>query len=318
MEKLVTELNITSLTIISPCFNESESLLECATRTKAAVDKFGELDFFEHIFIDNNSKDDSLEILKKIKVDFPHIRILTNSENIGVFRSIRRAIFESQGDQIIPFLASDNQDPPELITQMLREMTTGKFDSVFGVRKTRIEAKHLLLMRRIFYRLLKWGLGGNYQPGASEYCLISRDTAIKVASIEDQNPFLRIYLSKLQGRVKFLDYQMVERKAGKSSANIFTLTDDALNAFSIVMPSIFSRILVISAGFSAVAAGSGIIGFILNLFFHKLSLATIAIVGLLSSIFFVLVSYLSLIGHYIFILHSEVRNSTFGDTSEIN
>ena len=233
MEKLVTELNIRSLSIISPCFNESESLLECVTRTKAAVDNFGELDFFEHIFIDNHSKDSSLEILKNIRVQFPHIRILANSENIGVFRSIRRAIFESKGEQIIPFLASDNQDPPELITEMLAEMSTGKYDSVFGVRKTRIEAKYLLLLRNIFYRLLKWGLDGNYQPGASEYCLISRDVAIKVASIEDQNPFLRIYLSKLQGRVKFLDYQMDERKAGKSSANIFTLTDDALNAFSI-------------------------------------------------------------------------------------
>lgn len=311
-------LDIKSLSVISPCFNESESLLECVTRTKAAVDNFGKLDFFEHIFIDNDSKDDSLEILKQIKLDFPHIRILTNSENIGVFRSIRRAIFESQGERIIPFLASDNQDPPELITKMLTEMSTGKYDSVFGVRKTRIESKHLLLMRRIFYRLLKWGLGGNYQPGASEYCLISREVAIKVASIEDQNPFLRIYLSKMQGRVKFLDYQMDERKAGKSSANIFTLTDDALNAFSIAMPSIFSRVLVVSACFSAVAAISGTSGFILNLVFHKISLTTIAIVGLLSSIFFALVSYLSLIGHYIFILHSEIRKSTFGDTFEIS
>jgi hypothetical protein len=236
---------------------------------------------------------------------------------VGVFRSIRRAIFDSKGQLVVPFLASDNQDPPELITKMLKEYSSGSYDSVFGVRKTRLEARYLLLMRKLFYRLLKWGLGGSYQSGASEYCLISREVAIKVASIEDQNPFLRIYLSKLQGRVKFLDYQMDLRKAGTSSANLFTLVDDALNAFAIAMPSIFSRVLVLSAIFSVLALLSGIIGFISNLFFHKLTLVIVAIVGLTTAALLVLISFFSLIGHYIYIVHSEIRKTTIGETTEV-
>lgn len=317
MEKLVINKSDPTLTIISPCFNEADSIGECIVRTKLAVETFGAIQSFEHIFIDNNSTDNTVEVLKELRIDFPHIRILTNSENVGVFRSIRRAIFESKGQLIVPFLASDNQDPPELITEMLKEYATGSYDSVFGVRKTRLEARYLLLMRKIFYRLLKWGLGGNYQSGASEYCLISRDVAIKVASIEDQNPFLRIYLSKLQGRVKFLDYQMDLRKAGKSSANLFTLVDDALNAFAIAMPSIFSRALVLSGISSVVALLGGILGFISNLYFHKLTLVILAIVGLTSGVFFALISYFSLIGHYIFIVHSEIRKTTTGETTEV-
>ena len=317
MEKLVSELSESKLSVISPCFNESASLRECVVRTKVAVDLFQKNMTFEHIFIDNDSNDNSLEILKKLKVEFPHIRILANSENIGVFRSIRSAILQSKGDYIIPFLASDNQDPPELITKMLIEMSTGSYDSVFGVRKTRLESRYLLFMRNIFYRLLKWGMGGNYQAGASEYCLIARDRAFKVASIEDQNPFLRIYLSKLQGRAKFLEYHMDERKAGKSSANLFTLVDDALNAFALAMPSIFSRVLILSTLISIFSLTSGSIGFITNLFFHKLSLVILAIVGLLSCLIFGLIGYISLVGHYIFIVNAEIRKPLTGETVEI-
>lgn len=317
MEKLVIQMDLIPLTVISPCYNESGSVRECIERTLEAVGNFDSDLEFEHIFIDNSSTDKTVEVLSALKMEFPHIRILQNSENIGVFRSIRQAILKSRGRYVIPFLASDNQDPPEMIAEMLTHIYSGEYDSVFGVRKTRLESNFLLLMRKIFYKMLNWGLGGNYQSGASEYCIVKRDVAIKVASIEDNNPFLRIYLSKLQGKVKYIDYQMDQRKAGASSANIFTLVDDALNAFSIAMPSIFSRVLVLSSVISFCLVGIGISTFLFNLFFHKYSLVILTIVSLVSSVGLLTIGYLSLIGHYLFILHSEIRKTSIGETTEL-
>ena len=304
------------LSVISPCYNESDSVRECVVRTLNAVRAFEKVESFEHIFIDNQSSDESLKTLIKLKNEFPHLRIFQNSENIGVFISIRQAILKSRGNYIVPFLASDNQDPPELITEMLTVLSSGKFDSVFGVRKTRTESKIFLLLRKIFYRILKLGTGGSYQAGASEYCLVSRDIAIAVAAIEDNNPFLRIYLSKLQGNAKYLDFHMDERTAGKSSANLFSLVDDALNAFSIILPSVFSRVLVLSALLSVFSFVSSIISFILNLMYHKYTFVIFSIVSSAAIIGFATISYVSLIGHYLYILHSEIRKSTFVETKE--
>lgn len=304
------------LTVISPCYNESESIRECVERTQNAIQKFSLNLDFEHIFIDNASTDSTLNNLIRLREEFPHIRILQNQENIGVFQSIQKALKHARGAWVIPFLASDNQDPPEVITDFLKLQQDSNCDSVFGVRKTRIESRALLAARKIFYQLLRVGLGSEYKSGTSEFCLIRRNIADVISQLEDKNPFLRIYLSKLQGEVRFVDYQMDARKFGKSSANLFTLTDDALNAFSIVMPSIFSRLLVIAIPvfiFTFFSFLTSVVLYTMN--FGSIFLAISAVCfGVMLMTF--ISSLISILGHYVFILHAEIRTSKETQTTE--
>jgi hypothetical protein len=190
-------------------------------------------------------------------------------------------------------------------------------DSVFGVRETRIESKLLLMARKIFYLLLRIGLGGKYEPGTSEFCLIRKDVADKLTRLEDKNPFLRVYLSKMQGEVRYFKYRMEPRKFGKSSASIFTLADDALNAFSVVMPSIFSRLIVISSPVFLIF----LLSFFTSLIAYAVKREYIYFIMLLLSLSFTILTFIlvliSILGHYIYMLHSQIRASKFTETNEI-
>ncbi len=304
------------LTIVSPCFNESENLQELVERTEKAVKRFSPNLKFEHILIDNASTDETIHTLVRIKREFDHVRVLKNSQNVGVFSSIQRAMRSSKGKWLVPFLASDMQDPPEVITEFLDVQSRTNCDAVFGIRKKRSESTFLSTLRKIFYLILRKFISGKkYVSGTSEFCLIKRDLAFGVIEYEDPNPFLRIYLSKLTEKVEYVKFTMVERRKGKSSANIFSLVDDALNAFSIIMPSVFSRLFVIVIPITFLLFFSLVVSFIFTITNHFSYLLVFSL--LLALLFTILLMVQLLMGHYIFILHGQIRKGPSVQTEEL-
>jgi glycosyltransferase involved in cell wall biosynthesis len=304
------------LSIVSPCLNEEGNVERCVEETLFALKSFdGSLEF-EHIFIDNNSTDGTLEKLKELRKKYSHIRILSNSQNVGAFSSIQRGMHSAKGDWVVPFLAADCQDPPELIAEMISLQKVTNCDAVFGVRETRAEGFFLLSMRKVFYFVLRKLSKTSFKSGVSEFCLIQKEAALKIVQINDPNPFLRVYLNQLPGRVQYLPFRMKARIKGSSSANLFTLIDDALNAFSLVLPSVFSRVLV----FSVVTAMLGILislyGVINNLFFRT-SVFPMITTGIILTVLSGLFGFNSIIGHYVYIVHDQVRQKLIADTKEL-
>jgi len=307
-------MNELKLSIITPCYNESTNIADCVEQVRKSVLDFSNTMTFEHIFIDNASTDHSQDILQDISKKYSHVRILRNSQNVGVFSSIQRAISYTKGEWLIPFFAADLQDPPYVITEMLKIQLASGCDSVFGIRATRIESNFLLAMRKIFYKFLKIASSNDFVEGTSEFCLIKKEIAIAVTEIDDPNPFLRIYLSKLRGKVEYVKFQMEKRAKGKSSANLFTLTDDALNAFSIIMPSIFSRVLVFLFPISFLLLSLFLTSIPLVIFnfwspFYSYSFAV-------AFILLIIMALQCLVGHYLFILHKHMRRPPMANTTE--
>jgi glycosyltransferase involved in cell wall biosynthesis len=311
------DLSEIKLSIITPCFNEEEGIEFCFKETQRVMrQNFPNLTY-EHLFIDNNSQDSTVSRLTELKKKSSTIRIFSNSENIGVYASIQRALKEAKGEWVVPFLAADCQDPPQIIAKMLSIQQSTNCDSVFGIRETRIESKFLLLMRRIFYFVLGVVTEKDYVPGTSEFCLIRKSAVLRILKIDDDNPFLRIYLSQLRGNCQYIKYDMGSRTAGTSSANLFKLADEALNAFSLILPSVFSRFMVI---FTPLA----FLGFLFSF--------PILVWGLVSDdrlIFFLgasglIISFFSatwlltmLVGHYVYIIHLQVRKKLLSETIEV-
>jgi glycosyltransferase involved in cell wall biosynthesis len=305
-----------NLTIISPCFNESANIEELVERTRESVKSFSEEIVYEHILIDNSSTDSSVEVMKEVRNRFPQVRILQNSENIGVFASMQRGLKASFGEWVVPFLAADMQDPPEVIAEMLKVQNITGCDAVFGIRESRKENKFLFLLRKLFYFLLNYFMRPKkYVSGTSEFCLIPREKSLQIIEVDDPNPFLRIYLSQLNLDVKYVKFAMGQRKKGKSSASIFSLFDDALNAFSIVVPSIFSRLIVFLVPLLTIT----FFIFISLLVLWFLNSITLIYAWALLIFIFILIFMIIqlLIGHYIFILHSQIRNKPNVETSEL-
>jgi len=301
-----------TLSVITPCFNESENVLDCIVELEASL---GGIDY-EHIFIDNSSTDDTLSKLLDLKSQYPHIRVLMNSQNVGVFSSIQRALRVTKGQWIVPFFAADLQDPPAVILEMIRVQESTNSDSVFAVRKTRTENAFLFALRKIFYRIIRQTTAKSYKSGTSEFCLIQSKVAVQIAEIEDANPFLRLYLSQLRGKVEYVDFAMKERNKGKSSASLFSLTDDALNAFSLVLPSVFSRILI--GSFVGITIGLLIcIYSIIDLLVLPFGLEKLFTPGLILLGFSIMIGINAVIGHYVYIIHSNVRKKLTATTTEV-
>ena len=145
-----------SLTIISPCFNEADNLESCAREIRELMNAKLPDVTYEHIFIDNDSKDNSVEILERICLIDNRVKVLVNSKNVGAFKSIYLALGESRGEAIIPMYAADLQDPVEVIEDFYNLWKKGNL-IVYGVRKNRKEnliLKNTLIRKNTMQKVL--------------------------------------------------------------------------------------------------------------------------------------------------------------------
>jgi glycosyltransferase involved in cell wall biosynthesis len=302
------------ISIITPCFNEEGNVRDSVTRVRSALEKANVS--YEHIFVDNSSTDNTVARLIELMAEDENIRVLVNASNLGAFKSMQRGIQKAQGKFIVPFLAADNQDPPEVITEMIEIQVSTGCDTVAGLRQERKESIVLRSFRRLFYAFLKISTGGNYKNGASEFRLMSAPAAKSLCEIQDETPFLRVYMARQEGRVEYINFAMQERLHGKSSSSFFLLVDDALNGLSLSLPSLFSRMLVFFIPMSLLGLSIFAVGLV-GAIFDSFWAFRISIVGLLTSMVFIGLSIQSWMGHYIFMIHAQIRKTSPGETVEI-
>jgi glycosyltransferase involved in cell wall biosynthesis len=306
--------SIPHLSVVTPCFNEESTVEECVQRLETSL--LNKNISFEHILVDNASNDRTLEVMLQLKSIYPHVRVLSNEFNIGAFKSMQRGIKAARGDLIIPFLAADCQDPPELIPVMLQIRDECGCNTVAGVRRTRQDNFIISSFRRLFYKIVVLATHGRYRSGSSEFRLMETNSASQLVEITDATPFLRIYMSQIQGEVEYIEYEMAERKAGKSSSSFFPLVDDALNGIMLAMPSMFSRLLVplvplLGLSFSLLLIGAlcVVCGYSQAAWVIPWSGASTALIGLLT--------VQMMIGQYVFMIHSQVRAGPTAFTKEL-
>jgi glycosyltransferase involved in cell wall biosynthesis len=123
------------ISIVTPCYDEENNVEELYIQVKKVFNDILPQYQYEHIFIDNDSKDSTVEILKKIASEDKNIKVIVNSRNFGHIRSPVYAILQAKGDAVISIVA-DLQDPPELIQEMVKKWKAG-FDVVYAQRNNR-------------------------------------------------------------------------------------------------------------------------------------------------------------------------------------
>src|SRR3954470_4849309 len=107
-----------TLSIVNPCFNEEGNVRELYERVRAVMNRLGHYRY-EHIFIDNSSKDVTVAALRELAARDKNVKIIVNPRIFGHIRSPFHALQQARGDAVIS-LCSDLQDPPELIEEMVR------------------------------------------------------------------------------------------------------------------------------------------------------------------------------------------------------
>jgi glycosyltransferase involved in cell wall biosynthesis len=297
------------ISIITPCFNEEDSIKECSDSIRNIMKTKLPTLSYEHIFIDNNSKDSTTKIINKLCLNDKNVKLLVNSRNIGAFKSIYKALKESTGKVIIPMYAADLQDPAEVIPDFYKHWQEG-FLVVFGVRKNRKENFILRKTRTIFYKVIQ-KFSENYIPiNAGEFLLADRTVIETILETNDHEPYIRGMIAISGVKSIEVEYNMNPRKKGKSKANFLNLVDTAINAF-IGTSRIPARIMLL---FGFMLSSGAVIISLLKLTFDYIFNVTFLGSINLSTILVIIIGgiqifFIGLIGEYTLSIHSQVRRN---------
>jgi polyisoprenyl-phosphate glycosyltransferase len=213
------------ISIVTPCFSEEENVEELYLRIKAV---FGELEGYdyEHIFADNASTDNTVKILKRIAADDKRVKIILNARNFGHIRSPIYAILQGSGEAAI-CMASDLQDPPELIPSFIAEWEKGH-KIVIGIKSASEESKIFYSIRSLYYFLIKRLAEIDMVEHFTGFGLYDRQVIEILRQIDDPYPYFRGLICDIGFERSEIKYLQPMRKRGITKNNFYTLYDMAM------------------------------------------------------------------------------------------
>lgn len=233
---------------IVPCFNEEEVIpLYYEEMQKVRKQEEGKIDF-EIIFIDDGSKDKTLEVIKKLSEQDECIHYVSFSRNFGKEAAMYAGFEHANGEYVVT-MDVDLQDPPHLIPEMIRSIEEEGYDSVATRRVTRKgEPPILSFFARRFYGLINKISDADIVDGARDFRMMKRDMVNAILSMPEYNRFTKGIFGWVGFKTKWIEFENVERAAGETKWSFWKLFRYALEgiiAFSTVPLTIVSLIGVI-------------------------------------------------------------------------
>ena len=211
------------LSIVTPGFNESDNIADLCQRIRAMMREFPDLEL-EHIFIDNASTDDSVEILRKLASQDPTLKVILNARNFGHIRSPFHAILQASGDAVV-LMASDLQDPPELVAEFIREWQSKRTPICIAVKTTSEESMPFFLVRKVYYRLLAKVSESPQIQNFTGFGLYDRRVVEVLKQFREPYPFFRGMIAEVGFRRREFEFKQPLRRRGFTKNNLLTLYD---------------------------------------------------------------------------------------------
>lgn len=299
-------MNPTLLSIVTPCYNEQENIDELYRRVKAAIAPLSERYEFEIIIIDNHSTDASPDKLRALAATDPAVKVIFNTRNFGHIRSPYYGILQSRGLATI-YLASDLQDPPEMISEFIHWWEQG-YKLVMATKPVSQGPRLTHKLRQSYYRMLDGISDITLVPDSTGFGLYDQAVLEELRRIDDPYPFLRGLICELGWEVKAIPFNQPRRVRGISKNNFYTLYDIAM--LGIVS---HSKLPIRIAAFAGFALGGGSV--LMALIFMVLKLLfwdafPMGIAPVMIGMFFmfgVLMVFIGILGEYIGSIHTYVQ-----------
>ncbi|MDC1127717.1 glycosyltransferase family 2 protein [Gammaproteobacteria bacterium] len=213
------------ISIVTPCFNEEENVDELYRRIKLAISGIEKYDF-ELIFIDNHSEDNTVEKIKVLAANDYAVKIIVNTRNFGHIRSPYYAILQSRGVATI-YLASDLQDPPEMIPEFISEWESG-YKLVMAVKPNSEGPALVHYLRKSYYKLLDGISDISVVNNSTGFGLYDQVVLNQLRALDEPYPFLRGLICELGYTIKTIPFVQPRRLAGITKNNFYTLYDIAM------------------------------------------------------------------------------------------
>lgn len=208
-------INKPLLSVVVPIYSEEKSINEFYNRTKKMLSNMESKIDHEIIFIDDGSKDKSLDLLKELNQKDKKVRVITFSRNFGHQFAITAGIDHAKGDSVV-IIDGDLQDPPEVIPEMIAKWKEG-YKVVYGVRKKRKGENVIkLLTSKLFYRLIKNLSHVEIPVDAGDFRLLDEKVVNILKSIREENRYIRGLISWIGFPQYGLLYKRDRRYAGET------------------------------------------------------------------------------------------------------
>lgn len=254
------------VSVIVPMYYEEEVAEECYKRLKKVLEGLSEKYLYEIIFINDGSKDKTLNILENIAQDNKNVKVISFSRNFGHQCAVTAGLKYITGDAIV-IIDADLQDPPELIPEMLKLWEDGN-EVIYGKRKSREgESKFKLLTASMFYKTLNALSDVEIPKDTGDFRLVDRKVVDVINALPEHNKFLRGLFSWVGFKQIPFEYERKERVAGKTKyplSKMLKLAQDGIFSFSTKPLRIVGTMGIISILISIIILIYSILSYIFN------------------------------------------------------
>ena len=232
------------LSVIVSCYNEEETVPLFYEEINKVSERMDYLDF-EFIFVNDGSKDKTLDILKKLHKKDRRVKYYSFSRNFGKEAAMYAGLCSSNGDYVT-LMDADLQDPPSMLEKMYNYIVKDGYDCVGTRRVTRKgEPPIRSFFARIFYKLINKMSKVEMVDGARDYRLMTRQMVNSIIDMKEYNRYSKGLFSFVGYNTKWLEYENVERVAGETKWSfwkLFIYAIDGICAFSTV-PLVASAVI---------------------------------------------------------------------------
>ena len=217
------------ITVIVPCYNEEQSLHFFYEEMERVAAEMKE-NTFEYLFVDDGSKDRTLECIRELKEKDEKVRYVSFSRNFGKEAAIYAGLSNASGDYVA-IMDADLQDPPELLIEMYQKINEG-YD-VVGTRRADRKGEPVIrsFFSKMFYKIINAVSDTEMVDGARDFRLMTRQVVDSILELGEVNRFSKGIFSWVGFNVTYIAYENRERVAGETSWSFWSLFKYSMEGF---------------------------------------------------------------------------------------
>jgi glycosyltransferase involved in cell wall biosynthesis len=294
------------ISVLTPCYNEALNVEPLYHRIRAVFERL-EGYTYEHIFIDNASTDETVSTLRRLAAQDRHVKVIVNTRNFGHIRSPYYGLLQCRGDAVIS-MASDLQDPPELIPDFLKRWEEG-YKVVLGVKTTSEEPAIMFAIRKLYYGLIDRLSEVRQVRNSTGFGLYDQSFLAVLRQLNDPYPYFRGIVAELGFRYATIPYAQPKRTKGVTKNNFYTLYDMGIQGI-MNHSKIPLRVAGMLGFASAVGSLFAAVVYLLTklLFWYDLPVGIAPIIIGLFFVSSVQLFFLGILGEYVGSIYTQVRS----------
>ena len=254
------------ISVVIPMYYEEEVVQECYNRTLNVLKELKSYDY-EIIFVNDGSRDRTLELLENIARKDKNVKVISLSRNFGHQAAVTAGLRYTTGDAVV-IMDADMQDPPEVIQEMVELWEEGN-EVIYAKRKVRKgETPFKLFTAKMFYKLLNNLSDIEIPKDTGDFRLADRKVIDVINSLPEHNKFLRGLFSWVGFKQIPLEYERKERVAGKTKyplKKMLKLASDGITSFSTKPLKVLGVLGVVSVFISGIILVYALISYVFNL-----------------------------------------------------